>query len=381
MEDGGDGADFDYGHGDHDGHDGTHDAGHGHEADGVGMEMHGCDDGFDFNGNGLEGYNEHGFATDFHGYGPEFHDGNHPGEPSGPTKQFLHYNRLAYGVGNGTVYTGPHGAVDNNPLKHRAYVIALAAARKHGAPELLWHKRGHIHQVLVPGSSHLACPELPPRNILMPGMARDTSCIEVVYFYHGPNLRTQQYFREQAKRIGLQDVSRILTEKAPVDESYPYLTDNTPFDSAANRTEMPGGWFPGAKGPTRTWRERWQVPPGFFERKTFEPWRTYLEVFGAEWNYGGFGYETRLNITIWSVPFLEKRAWTYRWDQITKHREAAECLAHTMQTYLRSTSPSQADLDLLKILTAPRRPKKPTPPEPPVPPPTGSICDQYDDEE
>ena len=378
MEDGG--ADFDYGgHGDHDGHDGLHDGGHGHEAHGAGMENFGCDDGFDFNGHGLENYNEQGFATDFHGYGLDFHDGHHPGEASGPAKQGLYYNRLAYGVANGTVYTGPHGAVGQDPLQHRAYVIALAAARKHGGKDLRWHKRGHIHEVFVPGSSHDACPALPPRNILMPGMARDTSCIEVVHFYHGPDLRTQDQYRVEAKRIGLQDVSRLLPEKAPVHESYKELSDNTPFDSAANRTEMPGGWYPGAKGPTRVWRERWQVPPGFLERRSFEPWRTYLEVFGAEWNYG-FGLETRLNITVWSIPFLEKRKWTYRWDQIIKHRDAAECLAHTMQKYLRSSSPTQADLDMLKILTAPRRPQKPTPPPVPEPEPTGSICDRYDDE-
>ncbi|HNB14356.1 MAG TPA: hypothetical protein PLC15_03200 [Candidatus Obscuribacter sp.] len=212
---------------------------------------------------------------------------------------------------------------------------------------------------------------------------------------HGP-LEVPELFSRIASSEGLVRICNQIGNFSPVNEYKHHITDWTgaislaPTEAALlspkeqerrKGCRVPAGYYDGANGFTRIWRQYWQVG----KRKSMVPWdgsvkldreqRTYLEVSIITWYYGeALDYETRLDIRIVSLPvyrwFIGTKIGAWYWREIPwrKHQKACDKVLAQLFDALKKSTPSElARQRRCEILD---RAKKQEPEKPKLPPTT-----------
>ncbi len=217
---------------------------------------------------------------------------------------------------------------------------------------------------------------------------------------HGP-LEVPELFSRIASSEGLVRICNQIGNFSPVNEYKYHITDWTGAISLApteasllsakeqerrKGCRVPAGYYDGATGFTRIWRQYWQVG----KRKSMMPWdgsvrldreqRTYLEVSIITWYYGeALDFETRLDIRIVSLPvyrwFIGTKIGAWYWREIPwrKHQQACDKVLARLFDALQKSTPSElARQRRCEILDRAKKqePKKPKlPPTKPLPVP------------
>ena len=134
-----------------------------------------------------------------------------------------------------------------------------------------------------------------------------------------------------------------------------YLKDTTPFDGKDSNSSMPSGWYQGATGFTKTFQQFWQIP----SKKNF--WskpaatrdnKTHLSVSGATWYFNETGdYESRVAITVSSLPYSDCGIWK-EWDeQIKRHLAISWPVSEALYKRLKGM-PSREHCQMIRQMQA-----------------------------
>lgn len=272
-----------------------------------------------------------------------------------------------------------------------AQVIALEAARKHGANELSFYQQGYLfnHPSFI-GRVNSADASDPGRRVNMPGIARNLNTVEVLVWPHG-QCSPEKELRRVMKGLNCIRLDLRQTSSLPDIEKMEYkLLSANPFASSQDALNQPNGWFRRnrevpAKGRTFLWREFYQLDRSIWDVIRNPDDRdmhgTFLAVFGATWYYEETGdYETRIAFSVYGLPYVSSNHETFKWQRLSGHRFVAEDAAAAMFRYISGVRPPSESLrrriklrpELTEpVAPAPRDPFEPTAPVvvSPVPPP------------
>lgn len=179
-------------------------------------------------------------------------------------------------------------------------------------------------------------------------------------------------FSKVATKLGMLRICTVIGNFVPLNDNKYNLTDWDGGISLAPITpemaltltprdverrlgcRVPAGYYDGATGTTRVWRQYWQLG----KRDSLLPWRrqrgydrnqsTYIEVRVITWFYGeALDYETRLEMRIISLPIWKTRPglrtgdWWYRETPWRNHQKACDKILTDLFTELKKTSPSE----------------------------------------
>lgn len=194
------------------------------------------------------------------------------------------------------------------------------------------------------------------RRVRLPGVMNVGRTWQALIYPHG-SCEAPGILRMVAARHGLVDITLGAKDLNPEDKVHENtLKDTTPFDGKDHNSKMPSGWYPGAKGYTRTFQQYWQIP------KKRWPWstpaadledKTYLVMSGATWHFAQTGdCETRLAVSVYSLPYSRSGIWKERTELIAAHLERAKLVADDFFAAIKSVSPSEAALMMRRIQSA-----------------------------
>lgn len=156
-----------------------------------------------------------------------------------------------------------------------------------------------------------------------------------------------EIFKQKAIEVGLLRICNSVANFNPVDLTDVQISDWSFFTPPYSRKNTPCGYYPGATGLTRVFKQYWQVA----EKKAWwEPGKakydrtksTYIEVSIVTWFYGEVGdYETRVDLNVVSVPVLDRwdKLWARRRTPLVQHQEAAKLLCEKLFTALKQAVP------------------------------------------
>lgn len=276
----------------------------------------------------------------------------------------------------------------NNSLAElTATAIAVELALSHGGTnELSGFSVGHMHDVpALQGVCHEGHGNDEGRLLNLPGVARTRTNIEVLAWPHG-KLDVQAQVIKLAEQAGLTRIKVAATHNMKdIDRTTKRLLSNAPFTDPDHRVNKPNGWYRAATGQTQLFRQYWQLQPTvwpwplsmFLNDTTFEKWRTFLVITGAMWHYDQpDDYETRVSFSVYTLPFAERGAWTFRFDHMKTHRDAAERIAKRLLPFLNAQAPGARSLDVRgKLQPRDGEPERPVVLPPTAPPPvsTGGV--------
>lgn len=212
---------------------------------------------------------------------------------------------------------------------------------------------------------------------------------------HG-DLDVPAAFTTIAKELFMTRVCTVVGSFVPIDEIKRQLTDwngaiplvpidaemMTPRDIERRLgCRVPAGYYDGATGFTRTWRQYWQVGAlegfwPFVRRAVFDRGqKTYVEVKAITWFFAEAGdYETRFEMRIISLPvwrfdraIKDAGRWYHRGKPWHRHQKTCDELLTKLFNVLKHNGPS----DLIKRRRAEieARRKPPVPAPAPVPTP------------
>lgn len=186
---------------------------------------------------------------------------------------------------------------------------------------------------------------------------------------HG-QLDVPKLFREAALAAGLIRICNRMSHFPSLDQTKYFLTDWSgavnlaPMDEKfltpleiTRRTgcRVPAGYYEGAIGCTRVWRQFWQVG----KRRSVFPWntelevdrnaQTYLEVNITTWYYGqACDFETRLEMRIVSLPVYKFRPddpkqgdWYWKHSSWKAHQAGCDKVLKALFVELQKAPPSE----------------------------------------
>jgi len=162
-----------------------------------------------------------------------------------------------------------------------------------------------------------------------------------------------ELFRQHAVEVGMVRICNSVANFNPVDLTGEQVSDWSFFTPPYSRKNTPCGYYPGAPGLTRVFKQYWQVA----EKK--EWWQTgkakydrtkstYIEVSIVTWFYGEVGdYETRVDLNVVSVPVLDRwdKIWARRRTPLEQHQKAALQLCEKLFKSLKLAVPSARVLE------------------------------------
>jgi hypothetical protein len=228
---------------------------------------------------------------------------------------------------------------------------------------------GHHSAVADAGPPHSDTQSCCLPGVKLSGFARSKKQLQLLVWPHGYyNVRAR--LQRIATSMGLFDIVKHYQDINYNDMFYHKLLDTTPFDGRDHSTGMPSGWYPGAKGKTRTWTEYWQIGGRsrwwrFWEESSPQPsWRTYLIIKGSTWYYQDIGdYETRVAFSIYSISEVINRKHVPRRKYIEMHGKAADRISRILYDNISQALPSQESvrkrLEMLqRIANPPKKPRK-----------------------
>lgn len=158
-------------------------------------------------------------------------------------------------------------------------------------------------------------------------------------------------FAEAAREAGCLRICNTVANFNPVDLTDTQLSDWSRFTPPYSRLRTAAGYYPGAPGTTRVFKQYWQVSdkkrwwvPG--DKAKFDRTKsTYMEVSIVTWFYAEVGdYETRVDITVVSLPVLDRwdKVWARRRTPLVAHQLSAEKICHTIFDALKAAKPTEA---------------------------------------
>lgn len=203
------------------------------------------------------------------------------------------------------------------------------------------------------------CPEKPAnqgvRRVRMPGVAGAGRTYQALIYPHG-NCDVAQVVKSMGPCVGLVDIGRRKPDVRPEDTMHEILKDTTPFDGKDRNSSMPSGWYPGAKGFTRTFQQYYQLPTraSFWKAADVDlSTNTYLVVSGATWYYSETGdCETRVAVSVASLPYSVSGIWKERSDLIASHLTVAKSLADAVFLRVKQSPPSEYSVIVRRIQAA-----------------------------
>ncbi|CAN5484915.1 hypothetical protein BH11CYA1_BH11CYA1_20540 [soil metagenome] len=155
-------------------------------------------------------------------------------------------------------------------------------------------------------------------------------------------------FRNAALAAGMLRICNTVANFNPVDLTDTQISDWSRFSPPYSRTNTPAGFYPGAAGLTRVFKQYWQVTePGRWwvwgEKAKFDRTKsTYIEVSIVTWFFADIGdYETRIDINVVSLPMLDRtdKVWARKRTPLVAHQLAAEKVCHRLFEALKATPP------------------------------------------
>jgi hypothetical protein len=157
-------------------------------------------------------------------------------------------------------------------------------------------------------------------------------------------------FTAAARAAGCLRICNTVANFNPVDLTDVVLSDWSRFVPPYSRLRTAAGYYPGAVGTTRVFKQYWQVGdkkrwwvPG--DRPKFDRTKsTYMEVSIVTWYYAEVGdYETRIDITVVSLPVLDRwdKVWARRRTPLVAHQLSAEQICHSLFDALKAAKPSE----------------------------------------
>jgi hypothetical protein len=257
-----------------------------------------------------------------------------------------------------------------------AEVIALEAARKHGANALQFYKQGYVfaHPSFA-GLVNSADASDPGRRVNMPGIARNLNTVEVLVWPHG-QCSPEKELRRVMKGLRMVRLDLRQTSSLPdLEKTEHKLMSANPFAAVQDDLNPPNGWFrhnsgTQARGKTFLWREFYQV-----ERSMWDVIRnpndrdmhgTFLAVFGATWYFEETGdYETRIAFSVYGLPYVSSGHETFKWERLKQHRDVAEKAAAAMLSFISAVKTKPESLrHRLKVRPEMTEPVAPAPRDP-----------------
>lgn len=185
------------------------------------------------------------------------------------------------------------------------------------------------------------------RRVRLPGVAGTGRTFQSLIYPHG-EVNAANLFKGIAAAHGLVNIAWTARDINPENKLHHMLKDTTPFDGKERNTPMPSGWYPGATGLTRTFQQYWQIPkkPFFWSTPAADPLdKTYLIVSGATWYYNETcDHETRLAITVHSLPYTECGYWKERTKLIESHLAVAKACADEFFARMKAYTPDEHSL-------------------------------------
>ncbi len=155
-------------------------------------------------------------------------------------------------------------------------------------------------------------------------------------------------FKRLAIQCGLIRICNTVANFNPVDLTDDQISDWARFSPPYSRKYTPLGYYPGAVGLTRVFKQYWQQADKkpWWRRGTPKYDRsksTYLEVSIVTWYYQVGDYETRIDLNIVSVPVLDPRdkVWAIRGEPLAKHQKAASQLCQQLFDTIKQAVPSK----------------------------------------
>lgn len=190
------------------------------------------------------------------------------------------------------------------------------------------------------------------RRVRLPGVTGAGRTFQSLVYPHG-DVNTEKLFKGIAAAHGLVNIAWTARDINPESKLHHIIKDTTPFDGKERNTPMPSGWYPGATGLTRTFQQYWQIPKKayFWSTPAADPNdKTYLIVSGATWYYNETGdHETRLAITVHSIPYTECGYWKEREALISSHLTVAKEVADEFYARMKGYAPGEHSLTVRKI--------------------------------
>lgn len=208
------------------------------------------------------------------------------------------------------------------------------------------------------------------RRVLLPGIATTPRTVQLLQWPHGVyNPKDTKAVRCRANpraklcsiltELGLVDVGCIVRDVAPSDEVQNALLDTSPFDDRVGNTPMGAGWYEGATGHTRLWKDFYMVgKKPLFGRRYADPAQletgVYLAIAGATWYYDQtMDFETRIALSVkcrtkWNPDVPEWAGVQHLADQ---HRELAEKAACLLREWFKCFPVDESSCWLRKAIT------------------------------
>jgi len=176
-------------------------------------------------------------------------------------------------------------------------------------------------------------------------MSVDGNTIKIKVAFHGAcNIRAR--FVQVAREMGLLPIDLYLPNLMAEDRTERTILDNDAWNPPKQDLRiMPSGWFPGATGWTRLWREFWQIGVRETSWKFWEPLkpcssaRSYLQVECVTWCYDDIGdLETRLTIRVEALPVWNAivKSWGCNQKWVARHKEVSEKLARHLFEFIKA---------------------------------------------
>lgn len=144
-------------------------------------------------------------------------------------------------------------------------------------------------------------------------------------------------FRRIATELGCVRIDQLTPNFTGSDSIIHKLADWNRWSEPFLREKMPSGWYEGAKGSTRIFRQFWQLEKGFFhpEKETrFDRFAgMVLDVVAVTWHYKEPGdYETRFQIMVKTLPEYSdaEGGWGIRQDPFRRYQPKADELNERM---------------------------------------------------
>jgi len=164
---------------------------------------------------------------------------------------------------------------------------------------------------------------------------------------HGA-LDVKRLFISLASEGGLVPIDKYRPNLLAEDKVKQQLLDADAWNPPDNEKVMPCGYYPGATGWTRLWREFWQIGARHTWWKFWEPLvpdfsqKTWIEVSCVTWCYTEAGdLQTDLMFEVKVLPVWDPKQgiWMFDGEPFDRHKAAAEKLARKMCDVITGTAP------------------------------------------
>lgn len=268
--------------------------------------------------------------------------------------------------GHGPDGHGSHG--DFHGFSHgwqSDVVAAILGDTYHGGH----HGHGHgmgLHEFHGHGVSGEVCRG---RRVLLPGIATAPRTVQLLQWPHGvynPKDTAAAKCRANPraklcsilKELGLVDVGFSVRDVAPSDEVQDRLMDTTPFDDRVGNTPMGAGWYEGATGHTRLWKDFYMVGkkpligPRYPDKALLET-GVYLAIAGATWYYDqSMDFETRIALSVkCRVKYNpDVPEWAGIKPLADQHRELAEKAARLLLEWFKCFPVDEGSCRLRQVI-------------------------------